>query len=139
MAEHASTVKKTGKYALPQRWYEITKYLAQIVLPAAITLYTTLASAWEWGNVEATVITLGAVNVFLGAVLKLSTVSYNNAEMQYDGSINLIPEGAAYEDPVTGRQRVDMIPKNFVMDLTPNQMASKDEVLIKINKEDPEV
>lgn len=135
MADHAASVK-TGKYALPQKTYDLLKYLAQIVLPAAILLYTTLATAWDWGNVEATVITLGAINTFLGAVLKISSVSYNNADLQYDGTVNVSAQKSSFKDPETGDQLVEMLPHDLAIDLTGNEMAQKEEIRIKVNKLD---
>lgn len=135
MADHVAPAK-TGKYALPQKTYELLKYLAQIVLPATITLYTALASAWSWGNVEATVITLGAVNAFLGAVLKVSSVSYNNADVQYDGTVVVSPQQSSFKDPDTGEPLVEMLPHNLAIDLTGNEMAEKEELRIKVNKLD---
>lgn len=57
--------------------YDILKELAQIWLPAIATLYFTLASIWGFPCAEQIVGTISAIDVFLGAILKISTIQYN--------------------------------------------------------------
>lgn len=57
--------------------YDILKEFAQIYLPAIATLYFTLASIWGLPYAEQIVGTISAIDVFLGAVLKISTIQYN--------------------------------------------------------------
>lgn len=57
--------------------YDILKELAQIWLPAIATLYFTLASIWGLPYAEQIVGTISAIDVFLGTVLKISTIQYN--------------------------------------------------------------
>lgn len=57
--------------------YDILKYTAQIVLPAAGTLYFALASIWGLPCGEQVVGTITAVDTFLGAILEISKSSYN--------------------------------------------------------------
>lgn len=56
--------------------YDILKFIAQIVLPAAGTLYFALAGIWGWPYGEQIVGTITAVDAFLGAVLKISTKTF---------------------------------------------------------------
>lgn len=56
--------------------YDILKFIAQIVLPAAGTLYFALAGLWGWPYGEQIVGTITAVDAFLGAVLKISTKTF---------------------------------------------------------------
>lgn len=56
--------------------YDILKFIAQIVLPAAGTLYFALAGIWNWPYGEQIVGTITAVDAFLGAVLKISTKTF---------------------------------------------------------------
>jgi hypothetical protein len=56
--------------------YDILKFIAQIVLPAAGTLYFALATIWGWPYGEQIVGTITAVDAFLGAVLKISTKTF---------------------------------------------------------------
>ena len=56
--------------------YDILKFIAQIVLPAAGTLYFALAGLWGWPYSNQIVGTITAVDAFLGAVLKISTKTF---------------------------------------------------------------
>ena len=56
--------------------YDKWKFVAQIVLPAAGTLYFALASIWGLPFGEQIVGTITAVDAFLGAVLHISTDQY---------------------------------------------------------------
>lgn len=62
---------------MSDRTYDILKEIAQIWLPAIATLYFTLASIWGLPYAEQIVGTISAIDVFLGAVLKISTIQYN--------------------------------------------------------------
>ena len=57
--------------------YDILKWIAQILLPALAALYAALASIWGFPYGEEVVGTLSAVDVFLGALLQVSTKNYN--------------------------------------------------------------
>lgn len=65
---------------LDNRTYDVLKFIAQIVLPAAGTLYFALASIWGLPYGEQIVGTITAVDTFLGALLGISTAHYNNKE-----------------------------------------------------------
>lgn len=62
---------------MSDRTYDFLKEIAQIWLPAIATLYFTLASIWGFPYAEQIVGTISAIDVFLGAVLKISTIHYN--------------------------------------------------------------
>jgi hypothetical protein len=57
--------------------YDKLKYLAQIILPAAGTLYFALAQIWGLPYGEQIVGTITAIDAFLGAILHISTTQYN--------------------------------------------------------------
>lgn len=78
---------KSGKYALPNHVYDFLVYLVQLVFPAAAVLYASLGTIWHWSNVEAMVGTILAVNLFLGVILKISSVSYKNSDKPYEGDM----------------------------------------------------
>ena len=58
------------------RTYDRLKYIAQIVLPALGTLYFALAGIWGFAYGEEIVGTITAVDAFLGALLRISTIKY---------------------------------------------------------------
>lgn len=59
--------------------YDVLKYIAQIVLPALATLYFALSKIWGLPYGEEIVGTISAIDVFLGALLGLSTMNYNKS------------------------------------------------------------
>ena len=59
--------------------YDILKYIAQIVLPACGTLYSAVSGIWGLPYGEQIVATIMAVDLFMGAVLKISKDNYNKA------------------------------------------------------------
>ena len=62
---------------LNNKTYDILKFIAQIVLPAVGTLYFALAGIWNFPYGEEIVGTITAVDTFLGAILGLSSATYN--------------------------------------------------------------
>lgn len=60
--------------------YDILKYIAQIVLPALATLYFALAQIWGLPYGEQIVGTITAIDAFLGAILRISTIQYEKLE-----------------------------------------------------------
>jgi hypothetical protein len=67
---------KGGK-KMSNKVYDILKFIAQIILPAVATLYTTLADIWGLPYGEAIPLTIMALDTFLGAILMISSNQYN--------------------------------------------------------------
>lgn len=61
------------------RVYDTLKWVAQLLLPAAGTLYFALAQIWHLPFGEEIVGTITAVDAFLGAVLGISNSQYKKA------------------------------------------------------------
>ena len=61
---------------MPNRTYDVLKYIAQVVLPALGTLYFALSGIWGLPYGEQIVGTITAVDTFLGVILKLSSDQY---------------------------------------------------------------
>lgn len=61
---------------LSNKVYDVLKYITTIGLPAVTTLWLTLASIWGFPFAEPIGATLGAVTVFLGALLGISSAKY---------------------------------------------------------------
>ena len=74
---------------LPDKIYDLLKWVAQIVLPALGTLYFTIASIWGLPYAEQVVGTVTAVDAFLGVVLGISTVSYKKSDNFGDGTLKI--------------------------------------------------
>lgn len=62
---------------LTDKAYDLMKWLVIIVLPALATLYAALAAVWTWPLADQVVTTITALDTFLGAVLCISTATYN--------------------------------------------------------------
>ena len=62
---------------MTNKTYDILAYIQRLVLPAVATLIATLGQIWGWEwPVEQTVLTITAVDTFLGVVLKISSDRY---------------------------------------------------------------
>ena len=57
--------------------YDVLKWIAMYLIPAAGTLYFALANIWNLPYGEEVVGTLTAVDTFLGVLLGISTKQYN--------------------------------------------------------------
>ena len=67
---------------LTDKTYDILKWIAQYLLPAAGTLYFALSGIWGLPFGEQIVGTIAAVDTFLGVILGISTMQYNKAEAE---------------------------------------------------------
>lgn len=68
---------------LSNKAYDVLKFIAQIVLPALGTLYFALSKIWGLPYGEEIVGTITAVDVFLGALLGISTEKYKRDQELY--------------------------------------------------------
>ena len=57
--------------------YDVFKWIAQYVLPAAGTLYFALAGIWNFPYGEEIVGTIAAIDTFLGVILGIASATYN--------------------------------------------------------------
>lgn len=65
--------------------YDALKWIAQILLPALGTLYFALAKIWGLPYPAEVVGTISAIDVFLGALLGISTSQYNKEKEESGG------------------------------------------------------
>lgn len=63
------------QYILSDRLYQLFKWLVVLVIPAATTLYVTLAPIWGWPLADEVAKTSASVCTFLGVVLGISQVT----------------------------------------------------------------
>ena len=66
-------------YFKNNKTFDVLKFVAQIGLPALGTLYFALSQIWGLPYGEQIVGTITALDVFLGAVLGVSTAQYKKA------------------------------------------------------------
>jgi len=65
---------------LNDKVYDILKWIAQYLLPALGTLYFALSTIWGLPYGEQVVGTITAIDAFLGAVLGISSITYNKSK-----------------------------------------------------------
>lgn len=62
---------------LPDKLYDVLKWITMIVIPACATAYVGLASVWGWPFADEVAKTAAVVCTLLGALLGISTAQYN--------------------------------------------------------------
>lgn len=62
---------------LPDKVYDILKWIVMIVIPACTTAYVGLAAIWGWPFATEVAKTSAVVCTLLGALLGISTAEYN--------------------------------------------------------------
>ena len=100
--------------------YDILKWIAQYLLPAAGTLYFALSSIWGLPYGEEVVGTITAVDAFLGMLLGISTVQYNKTGV-VDGVLEIDTN-----DPNTDKY-------NLVITGDLGELKNKELVKLKVN------
>lgn len=74
---------------LPDKIYDILKWVTMIVLPALATAYVGLSAIWGWPYADEIAKTTAVICTLLGALLGISTAQYNktNVKPYYGGLI----------------------------------------------------
>lgn len=62
---------------MPNKVYDILKYITMIFLPAFATLYSALAGIWGLPYGEQIVATIAALTTFMGVTLMVNSANYN--------------------------------------------------------------
>lgn len=65
---------------MSNKTYDILKDIALYVLPALATLILTLGGIWGFPYAEAIAGTITAIDTFLGAILKISSINYDKTQ-----------------------------------------------------------
>ena len=65
---------------LPDRIYDLMKWLTLVVIPALTTAYVGLSAVWHWPYAEEVAKTSAVICTLLGALLGISTAQYNKLE-----------------------------------------------------------
>jgi len=65
------------KLIFSNKVYDVLKFIAMIVLPALATAYFAIGQIWGLPKTVEIVGTLSVIDTFLGALLGLSTATYN--------------------------------------------------------------
>lgn len=62
---------------LPDKWYNILKWITMICIPALTTAYVGLSAVWGWPYATEVAKTSAVICTLLGALLGISTATYN--------------------------------------------------------------
>lgn len=73
---------------LSNKTYDALKFVAQILLPALAVFYISVAPLWGLPKQEEVAGTIVALDLLLGALLRVSTSKYQNSEKAYDGYLD---------------------------------------------------
>ena len=115
------------RFIYNDRVYENLKWITQVLLPAAGTLYFALGSIWEWPSIEQVVGSVTAVVTFLGITLGISGHNYHKEAVTVssrpDGTLNLV------------RQEDGTLLYDFDANDTFSELTDKEGVVFKINKD----
>lgn len=63
------------QYILPDKFYDLIKYIVTIVMPAASVLYVGLAGVWGWPYADEVSRTVAIVYTFLCAIMGISQLT----------------------------------------------------------------
>jgi len=110
-----------AKTYLSNRMYDTLKWMAQIFLPAIGSLYFGLAQIWGLPRGGEVVGTITVIDTFLGVLLGISTIQYNNSEDKYDGQIAVLD--------------VDGENTTLGVSMNPASVVDKSEVMLKVTKD----
>ena len=65
---------------MSNKFYDVAKFIALIVLPALATLYGALSAIWGLPYGKEIVATITAIDAFLGAILQISSANYKKEQ-----------------------------------------------------------
>ena len=65
---------------MPDKVYDVLKWIALIVMPAVATFYGVLSSIWGLPYGDQIVATITAIDTFIGALLGVSSYQYNKTK-----------------------------------------------------------
>lgn len=69
---------------LPDKVYDVLKWITLVVIPALATAYVGLAAVWGWPYADEIAKTAAVICALLGALLGVSTAEYRKHEQEED-------------------------------------------------------
>ena len=100
---------------IPNKVYDVIKWIALVVLPAISTLYFALSSIWGWPYAEQVTGTIAAIETLIGAILGVSSFNYKG-------------DGALLVD--TSREDKDVMQLHF--DVDPRAVGNRRTFVLKV-------
>lgn len=108
---------------LPQKLYDILKWVALVALDAIGAFYFALSGIWGLPYATEVVATIVAVNALLGLLLGISSTVYKNSDARFDGTLNVI------ESDTT-------LVNELEVTTPPEVIATQNEMILRVNKVD---
>jgi len=71
----------------PDKVYDVLKWICMIVLPACGTFYFAIAGIWNLPYADAIVGTIAAVTTLIGALIGISTATYNKQQEEENNGL----------------------------------------------------
>lgn len=68
------------EYFIPEKLYQLLKWVGLIALPAIAVFYGTCAPAWGWPDADAVVLTLNAAGLLVGVLIGASQATAKEGE-----------------------------------------------------------
>ena len=68
------------QYWLPDRVYDVIKFIVTVVMPAVSVLYAGLAGIWGWPYADEVTRTIAVVYTFLCAIIGISTATAKSVD-----------------------------------------------------------
>lgn len=87
-------IKNELNYLIPDKVYDIVKWVALIVLPALAVLVQTIGGSANWSGTSTTVTVITALGVFIGAILGVDsaqahkTSNYSSTALEVYAKMN---------------------------------------------------
>lgn len=106
---------------LPQKLYDILKWIALVALDALGAFYFALAGIWGLPYPAEVVATIVAVNALLGLLLGISSTVYKNSDARFDGTLNVME---------TDTRLVN----ELEVTTAPEDLAKQNEMILRVNK-----
>ena len=75
-----ATARKGYKMKLPNKVYDVLKWITLVVIPALATAYVGLSNVWGFPYADEVARTACVICTLLGALLGISTAEYNREE-----------------------------------------------------------
>lgn len=70
------------QYILPDKAYNVLKWVGLVACPAIAVFYGTVAPAWGWPSAEAVVLTANAIGVLIGALIGVSQITAKGVDVE---------------------------------------------------------
>lgn len=119
---------------LPQKWYDLLKWVALVFLPAFSAFYYALAIVWGFPNPGGVVATIAALDALLGTLLGIGSNQYKkkeeaaaeaylNSDERFDGTLTVIESDNSLINQIE-------------MKTDPSRLAEKSELVLKVEQRD---